>query len=109
MEIKLTHGTYKNCYLLFGQYQNKRTAIQIQYNDQPLMKATVNIPVADLEPNEVVIKNYAENEGIMQALIDAEVIEDTGKFIYAGYSIANICKLLIDPETYDKQADARNA
>lgn len=106
MQVKLTHGTYKNCHMLFGQYPNKRTAIQIQYNDKPLMKATVNIPRAELKPDEVLIKNYSENEGILQVLIDAGVVEDTGQFEASGYVIANVCKLLIDPATYDKRADA---
>ena len=109
MQVKMNHGTYKNCHLLFGQYSNKRIAIQIQYKDMPLMKATVNLPAVEIEPGEILIKNYAENEGVLQALIDAGVIEDTDKFVKAGYSIANVCKLLIDPDTYDKRADAERA
>ena len=109
MQIKLTHGTYENCHLLFGKYHNKRTAIQIQHNERPLMKATVNITEAILKHDEILVKNYEENEGLLQSLIDAEVIEDTGQFVATGYVIANVCKLLIDPDTYDKHEDARNS
>jgi len=37
--------------------------------------ATVNLPDVDLEPDEIAIKNYSENEGIYECLVEQEVIK----------------------------------
>lgn len=60
-----------------------------------LWTATVNIP--DAEPAEgcVWIKNYGENEGMIDALAQAGVIQFTGTFAQVGHEHAFECALLI--------------
>jgi len=57
----------------FATYSNGRTAIQLcDANDgQPIATATVNLPDEPMAEDEADIKNYSENSGILDALIDA--------------------------------------
>lgn len=82
-----------NCKLRFRKYQNGRTAIELvdAINGEPIAMATVNIPECALEEDEVIIKNYSENEGMLDALIGAGIIERTNK-VGTGFNCV-ICKL----------------
>jgi hypothetical protein len=48
-----------------------------------------------LKEDEVLIKDYSENTGIMKVLLDAKVIEFTGKYVESGFTSIPVCKLLI--------------
>jgi len=60
---------------VMNRYANGQNAIQLVDSDgMPFMTASVahDINIAD---DEVIIKNYSENEGILEALIEAGIIE----------------------------------
>lgn len=86
-----------NCNLEFAKYSNGRTAILLSdvEDGSPVAKATVNIPEIPLSENEVIIKDYAENIGMLETLINAGVVEDTQKKVAAGRVSVPIVKLLI--------------
>jgi len=52
---------------------------------EKIATCTINIDGINLEKNEVIIKDYGENEGMFKSLIKAEVIKDTGKAIEQDY------------------------
>lgn len=56
---------------------------------EPIATATVNLTQEELTPDEVFIKNYGENEGMLQALVEAGLVVDTGRM--AGP--ANVCTM----------------
>lgn len=88
----------EECYVQLGQYQNPRNlAIQLftVETHEPMMKVTVN-PDMVLDKGLVAIKDYSENEGILQVMVDAGLIEDTGEIIEMGYVSVNVCKLLFN-------------
>ena len=60
----------------------------------PVATATVNVPELQLPSNFVVIKNYSENEGILPALIAAQIVQPTGQTVPVGHSIVFIQILL---------------
>lgn len=67
--------------ILEGDYylNNNRKAIQLFSGDElhePVATATVNIPEAFLEEDEVFIKDYSENEGMKDCLVYGRVIID---------------------------------
>lgn len=76
-----------DCQLEFGYYQNGRPAIELidTEDGQPIATATVNIPDYPLLDNEMFIKDYSENEGMLEALVKAEIVVDTGKRITQGF------------------------
>ena len=91
------------CDLHFAQYGNGRTAIQLNVAEtgEPMATATVNIVDAHVEPGEVIIKDYSENEGMLKVLCDAEIISKPKRAAKSGHIIAPICDLLVDPADYD--------
>lgn len=86
------------CKLLFGKYGNGRTAIQLMQvgTGEPIAVATVNIPDAYLDTDEVIIKDYSENVGMEKCLRDAGVIGEQLRQVRTGMVVCHVCKLLIN-------------
>jgi hypothetical protein len=87
-----------DCIVSFGSYSNGRTAIRLMdaLDGAPVATATVNVPDAKLEKDEVVIKNWSENAGILRALIEHNVVLDTGKKVRCGVVSGYVCKVIRD-------------
>jgi hypothetical protein len=86
------------CTLEVDHYKNNdRIALQLieLTTGEPVATATVNYPEFPLAPGHVIIKDYSENEGILQALIDAEVVSKPKVYLQFGYVSCPVCKLLI--------------
>jgi len=86
------------CEVLIKKYPlNNRTAIQLvdAEDGSPVAMATVNFPDEPLNDDEVLIKDYSENEGMYQALVNAKVISRDIKFIQKEFVTILKCKLLI--------------
>lgn len=80
MEIKFKQW---NCTIVASHYlipathtvsHDKRKAIILVENNEVIAVATVNMPDYPCEENQVYIKNYSENEGMLQTLIDNNII-----------------------------------
>lgn len=77
--------TYKN---------NNRVCLQlIDEQGYFYMTATTNIPDAELNDDEVLIKNYSENEGILEALEQSNIVKKIGP-VKTGFVSVMKCKLL---------------
>jgi len=84
----------EECDILFGTYDSGRISIRLMCADGEMMAcATVNCPEIVLKKNEVIIKDYSENAGILAALIESGVFVDTGKIVPVGYAEGVICRL----------------
>lgn len=81
--------------LQFAKYGNGQTAIQLidAIDGMPFATATVCVEDDLLKENEVAIKDYSENAGILDTLIDAEIVEYPHAFIQSGFVKIPICKL----------------
>lgn len=42
--------------------------------EEPFMTPSVNLPDMHLKPDEVIIKNYSENQGILDILINENIV-----------------------------------
>ena len=64
------------CHLVIGEYSNNRIALTLidAMDGQPIATATVNLPDNTLTEGCVYIKDYSENEGMVDALIKADII-----------------------------------
>jgi hypothetical protein len=80
----------------FAKYANGQTAIKLIDIADGFPFATATVCVEDdlLKEGEVAIKNYSENEGILESLIEAEVIDYPHAFIKSTHVEIPICKLL---------------
>lgn len=79
------------------QYANGRPAIVIEDEErQSIATATINMPELPLEENFVVIKDYSENEGMLKALVTANIVSRPVFHVPAGYAMAPVCALNVD-------------
>ena len=92
-------GQYK-LGLRYGKYGNGQTAIQLVDMEDGFPYATATVCVEDdlLKEDEVAIKNYSENVGILNALVSANVIEEPHAFVQSHFIKIPICKLITKPE-----------
>ncbi len=92
-------------------YMNGAPALLLRSIDgEPIAHATINMSDKIALPDmHVIIKDYAENEGVLQTLIDGGIIEDTGKEIHHGHAISRIC-VIVDFDMIDEiMADKERA
>ncbi len=84
--------------LTFARYRAApQTAIQLYDAEtgEPWCTASVCLPDQEQAPDEVFIKNWSENEGILDALVAGGIVEDTGRVVRSGFAAANVCRLLV--------------
>lgn len=82
--------------VVIGKYQKPTNIAIVLYDAHglPYMRASSN-PEYTLEKGEVAIKDWSENRGILEALIEARIVEDTGATIPSGFVDLILCRLLI--------------
>lgn len=75
-----------------GSYGNDRLALILNDFDsgEPFCVLTVNIPEAELEEGEFIVKSYSENEPIAKVLRNSTHFMDTGRRIKTGFVSAEI-------------------
>jgi hypothetical protein len=87
------------CAPSWAQYSNGRPAlVLVDADGQRVAVATVNMPEVPLEEGEVLIKGYAENAGMTDALVEAGIIEPPHRAVPAGWVSADVARLKVKPE-----------
>ncbi len=76
------------------KYGNDRTALELTYRGQPWVVATTNLPDEVIADDEVILKNYSENAGVLDALVIAGVVSAVVRYANDNRMFP-ICKLLI--------------
>jgi len=66
--------------LNWNRYQNGRIALELIVENEdgfrePLARASVNLPNLDIPDNAMFVKDYSENEGMVDTLIESGIIE----------------------------------
>lgn len=75
-----------------GKYVDGSPALGVWTDMKPMFRATVCLNEKPA-PGHVFIKDWSENEGVLQALVGAGVIEPPIRSIPTGYVEAFECKL----------------
>jgi len=81
---------------VIGEYQNGQTSIELLDKDGMIyMTASVAIEheMVKVGKDDVIIKNYSENQGILQALYYAGIIEEPHRAFTYNYATFYICKI----------------
>ena len=81
-------------------YKNERPAIVLTdvEDGSGVAYASVNLPNVELDVNEVVIKNYSENEGMLDVLVEAGIISEPIRSVPVSMFVkAPVCTIL-NPE-----------
>jgi len=83
------------------RYNNKRLAVVYistedeQFGPESECVATINIPEEQIEADEVIVKDYSENEGIYEEMLKAGHIGPELRRVSSGFISAPVCKLLL--------------
>lgn len=85
-----------DCEAVITKYFNGRAAIILvdSVTRSPIATASVNLTDAYVGPGEVAIKNYSENEGMLDALVVAGIVSEPVSFATSGFVEIPICNLL---------------
>lgn len=101
MKMKHVKVQFKiwDCDVIIDHYTNGRPAIELadSRTGEPIARATVNMPQLDLKKDEVCIKDYSENEGMVRALEIAGLIQPPHAIVQTGYVQIPICRINFDP------------
>ncbi len=84
------------CNVNVTTYQDGNPAILLvdSTDGSPVATASVNVPDSLLDDDMLFIKDWSENSGILQVLVEAGIVEDTGRTFPTGFCEANLCRLL---------------
>ena len=87
------------CSLAFGEYQNGRTILFLNDNAtlEDVLCASVNLPDEAIGSNEIAIKNYSENKGVLDVLIEYKVVSKPKRYVNLTHVSVPICELLMQP------------
>ncbi len=80
----------------FGRYPNNRPYIILldKKERNKILNCTVNLPHDEIADDEVAVKNYSENAGMLSFLYENQIISKPVRFIESGYVVIPICKIL---------------
>lgn len=84
------------CRLREGRYGDGRTALSLVDAEDggPVATVTVAVPGEPLADDEVVVKDHGENAGLLRALVDAGVVEPTGRVVVSGWVRLPVCRMV---------------
>ena len=96
VEHKSPYGETYRLSVQMSKYGNGQNAIKLFDMADGFPYATASICVSDslLKEDEIAIKDYSENAGILDSLINAGVIEEPHAYIQSGHVMVPICKLI---------------
>jgi hypothetical protein len=98
MEKKILNYKGYDCKLVKREYQeggSPALCLEDPITGEPIAVATINVPELELPKDVVVIKDYSENEGMLDFLIQNKIVEEPMEYIPLGFILAPICKLLV--------------
>ena len=95
------------CRVVPAMYSNKILALQLKdiEDGSPIATATVNLEehahvlLSEMSKGNAIltfVKDYSENEGMLKALVDAQVVVDTGIKAPSGYVEVTVVELAHD-------------
>ena len=81
-----------------GRYNNARVCYAlVDANGEEVYRVSVNVPDVALGKQELLVKDYTENTGMLAALLAAGVVRDTGTRIPSGFVDLPLVELVGTP------------
>lgn len=86
-----------------ARYPNGRVALVLYtLSGEPYAKVTTNIPEMDIPHGYCFIKNWSENVGILEQLVEQGILNDTLVYIESNYVRVPVCEIKKMPETLER-------
>jgi hypothetical protein len=81
--------------LVWSRYRNNRPALELMDGSgEPFTTATLNLPLVQLAQDEIILRNHSENEGMLASLVDAGIVQDTGRRVSTGFICCPVVRIL---------------
>jgi len=94
--MSIINEKYSEGIMIKKNYPNGQLAIFYRDSDgEPVAELSVSEDTIELESNEIILKNYAENTQIAQKLLDSQIFIPTDRFVLIGSSLCPICKIVV--------------
>lgn len=86
-----------DCVASWDRYNNGRQALMLidAINGDSIAKASVNLPDEPMAENEMAIKNYGENDGMLDALKAAGIVTNVVRYAQSGFVSIPICTVAV--------------
>ena len=99
-QVRFMHWT---CDVMIEKYRAGGTALQLvnadkESHDHDIATASVWIP--GLKTGSIAIKDYSENEGMLDILIKAGIVAKPHAWTQSGFVKIPVCKLLITEDNF---------
>lgn len=76
--------------------ENGRLCLRLQSTDgEALMTVSSNLGEFEIANDSIFVKTYSENEGVMEALIEAGVLTEPKGSVSSGFCDFPICRVLV--------------
>ncbi len=85
------------CEVHKSQYENDRIALVLveQETGDQYAVATTNLPNCECGPGQAYIKSYSENQGILEALMEAGIVSPPVSYVQSGFVEIPLCNVLL--------------
>jgi hypothetical protein len=84
------------CEVIIQKYGTGNPALRLIDIEDGMPVATATVNLDGLDSDEIAIKDYSENEGVYDALLNAGVILPKHRELSTGYVTVPVCKLTND-------------
>lgn len=82
-------------------YKEPKNNIGIRMTDAEGMPyMSISIPMKCLNPDEVAVKNYSENAGIMIDLLRHDILQKPHRYIESGFVLIPVCRFTDKAKEY---------
>ena len=80
--------------LQISRYGNGQLAVNIRgFSGEPIAELSIIFDSVELAPNEFILKDYSENEDIVQECYESNLFFATNRFVLIGSHLCPICRL----------------
>lgn len=97
----LTYKTYEHCYIEKGYYLvgGREHLLLVSAHEGPVLTITTNVPDVVVPEGYCIVKNYSENEGVVDWLKENNLIEDSYE---SPYNHINLCIVKFNKKELEK-------
>ncbi len=78
---------------LYGRDGNLAVIAKCAETGEKVLTFTVNVAGVPLGPGELLIKDWSENEGALDFLLENDLVESTNRAVLTGYAMAPIVRM----------------
>ncbi|MFX0104712.1 MAG: hypothetical protein ACFE75_04385 [Candidatus Hodarchaeota archaeon] len=85
--------TFKRKFNISRYINNQLSVIIHGFSGEPIAELSIMTDSVELAPNEFILKDYSENEYLVQECYDSNLFTPTDRFVLIGSHLCTICQI----------------